>query len=103
LLTDPEEALPLLARCEPLELWERLEKVDTLYLVAYCARESNFPVLAPTHLDEAAAAYGGVVRELAARRWLRPRKFRTLRAKARLGAARVADAKIGNYDTSWLP
>ena len=103
LLTEPEEALPLFARCEPLDLWERLEKADTLYLAAYCAKESNFPVLAQTHLDEAAAAYGGVVRELAARRWLRPRKFRTLRAKARQGVARVTDAKNGNYDTSWLP
>jgi hypothetical protein len=103
LLTEPEEALPLMTKCEPLGLWERLEKADTQYLAGYCARMSNFNGLEKTRLSEAEASYSGLVRELSARRWLRPRQFRRLRSMARDGLARVENAKNGTYDTSWLP
>jgi hypothetical protein len=103
LLTEPEEALPLMTKCEPLDLWERLEKADTQYLAGYCARMSNFNGLEKTHLSDAEASYSGLVRELSARRWLRPRQYRRLRSMARGGLARVENAKNGTYDTSWLP
>jgi hypothetical protein len=103
LLTDPGEALPLILSCEPLSLWERLEKADIQYLSAYCARMSKFPVLEATHLADARTTYDGLVRDLSARRWLRPRQFRRLRSLARGGLARVEAAKNGTYDTSWLP
>jgi hypothetical protein len=103
LLTEPQEALPLLSRCEPLELWERLEKAEVQYLAAYCARASAFPALEQAHLAEADDTYSRLIRDLSARRWFRPRRYRRLRAKANQGAARVGDAKNGIYDTSWLP
>jgi hypothetical protein len=102
-LTQAEEALPLMARCHPLSLWERLEVGDTQYLAAYCARMSPFLVLEQQHLSEAEATYGRLVKELSSRRWLKPRQFRRLRSRAREGAARVEAAKKGTYDTSWLP
>jgi hypothetical protein len=103
LLTDPEEALPLMTKCEPLGLWERLEKADTQYLAGYCAKMSNFNRRERVHLSEAETSYSGLVRELSARRWLRPRQYRRLRSIARGGLARVENAKNGTYDTSWLP
>lgn len=103
MLTEPEEALPLLARCEPLSLWEKLEKADVQYLAAYCARLSPYPVREAMHLADAGATYANLVRDLSARRWLRPRRYRRLRIKAREGLNRVRDAQNGSYDTSWLP
>ncbi len=63
-LTDADEALPLLSKCEPLSLWERLEKADVHYLAAYCAKNSNFLALEQTHLDEAGALYAGLSRRV---------------------------------------
>jgi len=103
MLTEPEEALPLLMRCHPLGLWERLELGDTQYLAAYCARQSPYPVREATHLADADVTYAGIIRDLSKRRWLRPRQYRQLRTKARKGLARVQDAKNGTYDTNWLP
>lgn len=103
LLTDAEEALPLMQKCQPLALWERLELADTQFLGAYCARMSKFTSLEARHLGEAQATYRNLVRDLSARRWFRPRRFRRLRARAIDGLVRVETAKQGNYDTSWLP
>ncbi len=102
-LTQTEEALPLMARCQPLSLWETLEMGDTQYLAAYCARMSPFQVLEQQHLSEAEATYRGLVRDLSARRWLRPRQYRRLRTRANEGVTRVEAAKAGAYDTRWLP
>lgn len=103
LLTDTGEALALMAKCQPLDLWERLELADTQYLAAYCAAMSKYPGKERTLLDSAQGSYGGLVRDLSSRRWLRPRQYRRLRALANLGVSRVGAAKQGNYDVSWLP
>ena len=103
LLTQTEDALPLMARCQPLAPWERLELGDTQYLAAYCARMSSYQSLEQQHLSDAQATYTGLASELSTRRWLRPRQYRRLRARAKHGVVRVEAAKTGIYDTSWLP
>lgn len=96
-------ALKLISDQEPLEGWERLEKADMHYYTALGAHELGFVVIAPAQLADAETEYRRVATELGRRRWLRPRKFRHLRTRAHDGLRRVAAAREGNYDTSWLP
>lgn len=96
-------ALLLKFRCEPLGLWERLEKADAHFLAAYCAKRSGYPVAEQDQLDEAAAEYGRVRVDLSGKRWLGPRRHIRLRGRVRAGLGRVAAARNGIYDTNWLP
>lgn len=95
-------ALLLKLRCEPLDVWERLEKADAHYLAAFCAKRSGYPVAEPNQLKEAEAEYGRIRISLGNRR-LGPIKFLRLRARVRAGARRVANAKNGFYEKNWLP
>jgi hypothetical protein len=40
----------LIADCEPLSGWERIEKADAHYLAALCAQVQRFTVQEPEHL-----------------------------------------------------
>lgn len=92
----------LLAQCEPLNGWERLDKGDAHYFAAACGNQLKFPVATPVHLDQAATAYQRIVSELSDRRF-KPRRYFRLRARAIEGLNRVASARKGTYDLSWLP
>jgi hypothetical protein len=96
-------AISLVEECEPLAHWERLEKGDMHYFAATCAHEQEFNAAEQAQLGQAEAAYRRILIELSDRRIHWRRKFRRLRAKARNGIKRVADARKGNYDTDWLP
>jgi hypothetical protein len=96
-------AVALIADCEPLSGWERIEKADAHYLAALCAQMQRFTVQEPEHLGEAESDYQRVLTELHDRRRRWPLQFARLRARAKEGLARVAAARNGSYDTSWLP
>lgn len=96
-------ALGLVRDQEPLDGWERLEKADMHYYTALGAHELGFVVIAPAQLVDAETEYRRVATELGRRKWFRPRKYRRLRARAHEGIRRVAAAREGNYDLSWLP
>lgn len=96
-------ALNLMATCEPLAAWERLEKGDMHFFAALCARKNSFVVKEPYQLGEAEAAYRRILIELSDRRFCWPRRFRRLRASAKQGIRRVEEARKGNYDADWLP
>lgn len=96
-------ALKIISDQEPLDGWERLEKADMHYYAALGAHGLGFVVIARAQLDEAETEYRRVATELGRRRWLRPRKFKRLRSRAHEGLRRVAAAREGKYDLSWLP
>ena len=96
-------ALVLIAECEPLGGWERLEKADTHYLAALCANVQGFTNAEPENLGAAEADYQRVLTELRDRRRRWPGRHVRLRARANEGLKRVSDGRNGSYDTSWLP
>ena len=96
-------AIPLIYKCEPLAVWERLESGDMHYFAALCAHELGYPAAEPFQLGEAEAAYRRILIVLSDRRSRWPRKFRRLRKKAAKGIERVAEAHNGSYDRQWLP
>ena len=96
-------ALTLVAACEPLSGWERLEKADTHYFAALCANQLSFVAAEPFHLGEAESAYRRITSELRDRRRRWPRNYAKLRKKATDGVRRVGDARKGLYDFNWLP
>jgi hypothetical protein len=96
-------ALLLKLRCEPLDPWQRLEKADAHYLAAYCAKRSGYPVAEPNQLTEAGTEYGRIRISLVGKSRLTPGKFLRLRSRVRAGAKRVAAARNGIYELSWLP
>lgn len=90
-------------RCEPLSGWERLEKADSHYFAALCANGQDFKRAEPEQLGESETDYQRILSELSDKRRRWPGRHARLRARATDGLKRVADARKGIYDFSWLP
>ena len=91
-------AVPLISKCEPLGLWERLEKADMHYFTAMCCNRLGFVAIERAQLNESDADYTRILAELSKRDWLRRKQSTRLRSSATKGQQRIADARKGIYD-----
>jgi len=97
-------ALELIASCEPLDFWERIEKAHMHYYTAVVARRLGFVVIEANQLSEASTECERVIAELSRRHSLRPRRYRTLRKLALQTRDRIEEARQRQvYDLNWLP
>lgn len=98
----PASALALREAYKPFAGWDLLEQGETAFVAAFISHICEFRKLEGEHLDEAETAYSGLLASLPRKRtWRKPRSWR-LKAEAKKGLERVARARQGDYDTSWL-
>ena len=95
--------MPLISKCEPLGLWERLEKSDMHFFTAMCRNRLGFVAIERAQLNESECDYTRILAELSKRGWLRQKQSTRLRSSATKGQQRIADARKSIYDFNWLP
>lgn len=96
--------IALLDRCQPLSLWELVEKGDMHFLTAYLASLYNWRKAERENLEKAEAAYEAALLKVRNKRWEFGKSTSRLRKCIRDGRQRVAEARgQKRYDRAWLP
>lgn len=97
-----DSAINVRADFRPYTGWELIEEAEINFVAAFISSIMGYTDAEPDHLRDAEIAYRGVLTALPRRRFWEPSAQRRIKREAKKGLERVARAREGDYDTSWL-